>query len=95
MKKIYIKNISDIQVDNSLLNIISYTDKTMNEISLKAWSLLSKILLEDYNIKLSKEILKYNNFNKPYIKDNPIYFNISHSYKYIAIAVTENTCSEP
>ena len=42
---IYIKNISDIQVDNSLLNIISYTDKTMNEISLKAWSLLSKILL--------------------------------------------------
>ena len=64
----------------------------MNEISLKAWSLLSKILLEDYNIKLSKEILKYNNFNKPYIKDNPIYFNISHSNKYIAIIICDKEC---
>ena len=92
MNKVYIKKLKDIIVNNELNDVVSYTDETMKETSLKAWSFLYEILLDSYNIKLSKDQLFYNEYKKPYLKDNPLYFNISHSNQLIAIIVSDKEC---
>jgi 4'-phosphopantetheinyl transferase len=50
-----------------------------------------QILLNDYcqnnSININIEILK-NKLGKPYIKDNPFYFNISHSEDYYIMAIS-------
>lgn len=92
MRMIYINNIKDIEINNELQNLISYTDDNMKEISLKGWSLLSNLIYEKFNIKLSKDIIKYNEYNKPYLENENIYFNISHSKDLIAIVISDKEC---
>ena len=43
-------------------------------------------LLRKHN--LNNEII-YNKYGKPYFKDNPIFFNVSHSGKYAVLAVSD------
>ncbi|MBR4230958.1 MAG: 4'-phosphopantetheinyl transferase superfamily protein [Bacilli bacterium] len=43
-------------------------------------------LLRKHN--LNNEII-YNKYGKPYFKDNPIFFNVSHSDKYAVLAVSD------
>lgn len=47
---------------------------------------LLKQVFKDFNIE--EEII-YNEYGKPYIKSNKIYFNISHSKEYIVCAVSD------
>lgn len=54
---------------------------------------LGEIILLEYIFNLydirNKEIL-YDQFNKPYILNNEIYFNISHSKEFVAIIISFN-----
>lgn len=92
MKKIYIKNINDIKENEYVINLVKYSDNEMKKISLKAWSLLSEILLKEYSVELTKDNIHYNDCNKPYLKNSNIYFNISHSRNLIAIIIDEKEC---
>ena len=68
-------------------------DKYKNDITKKR-SIIGEILLS--------RLLEKNNFNyeelsfytnkdgKPYIKDNPIYFNISHSNDFVVVVISNN-----
>ena len=47
---------------------------------------LLKKILKKYHIEYD---IFYNENRKPYIKNNPIYFNISHSGEYIVIVVSD------
>lgn len=54
---------------------------------------LARILLKDilnnkYNMYYQDDLIKYNEFGKPYLDD--INFNISHSYDYVIVAVSQN-----
>ncbi len=64
---------------------ISYVDGNSNNISSL---LLKEILNKEYNI-YNYEIIKNKN-GKPYLKDNNLYFNISHKKKVIVIAFSYN-----
>jgi len=59
-------------------------------------SLLGRILLfrgirEQYNIDLEEKDIRYNVYNKPFFKDNPVYFSISHSGEIVLCAISDNT----
>ena len=90
MYKIYIINKNDISLDGNIKS--KYNDIEMKEVSNKAWSYLFQILKEDFRIDANQNDITYNSFNKPYIKNNPIYFNISHSKDIIAIIISDSEC---
>ena len=48
-----------------------------------------KEILKEYHIDYD---IFYNEYGKPYIKNNPIYFNISHSGDYIVIIISNREC---
>lgn len=60
-------------------------NKLYIEKNITSEDLLAKVCKE-YNI--DKKII-YNEYGKPYIKDNPIYFNISHSGDYTVLAISD------
>jgi len=92
MRKVYIEKAENIIENTNLLKFITYTDSEMKTISLKAWSLLSQILITEYQLDIEKEIIIYNKYKKPYIKNSNIYFNISHSKNLIAIVIDNKEC---
>ena len=51
--------------------------------------ILADVLKRDYKIEKCPEILR-DEHGKPYLQDNPLYFNVSHSGEYLAIAVSES-----
>lgn len=50
--------------------------------------ILKEILKEDYGMEGMLPILR-DEMGKPYFQGNPIYFNISHSGEYLALAVSK------
>ena len=58
------------------------------EKNISSHDLLKKILKEEYNID-SFTIIK-NEFGKPYLKDNQLYFSISHDVDTCAIAISSS-----
>ncbi len=46
--------------------------------------LLNKVLTE---LNINDEII-YNEYGKPYLKSNKVYFNISHSFDYIVLVIS-------
>lgn len=50
-------------------------------------SILADVLKKDYFIEETPEILR-DDMGKPYFKDYPLHFNVSHSGEYLAIAVS-------
>lgn len=54
--------------------------------------LLIKYLKEDFNIEINDEDILTNKFDKPYIKNNPIYFSISHSLNFVCVLLSDNEC---
>ena len=50
--------------------------------------ILGDILKKDYKLEKCPEILR-DEMGKPYFKELPLYFNVSHSGVYLAIAVSE------
>lgn len=51
--------------------------------------ILAGILKRDYKIENCPEILR-EELGKPYFKDYPMHFNVSHSGEYLAIALSES-----
>ena len=66
-----------------------YNDINAKNISNFAWYCLEKILLKDFGLQISKEMISYNEFNKPYLKNNNIYFNISHCRNYVLVGISD------
>lgn len=91
MYHIYVKNYQEISIITNTF-ISKYSDSKMKEISLKAWSYLYQILINDFNINIKDINIIYNEYNKPYLINNKIYFNISHSYDIIAIIISDKEC---
>ena len=98
--KYIIKNIN--QVDNELtnkflLNIYEEKRKKIkkikNENSIKSSiigeMLLNNLLKED-NINYNQLKFKTNSYGKPYITNNKIFFNISHSYDYVVVITSKD-----
>lgn len=59
-------------------------------------SLLGRILLfrgirEQYNINLREKSVHYNAFNKPFFKEKPLHFSISHSGEIVICAISDTT----
>lgn len=91
MYHIYVKTHQEIDIlENTFIS--KYTDSKMKEVSLKAWSYLYQILINDYNIDINDINIIYNDYNKPYLLNTNLYFNISHSYNIIAIIISDNEC---
>lgn len=51
--------------------------------------ILASVLKRDYQMETCPEILREEN-GKPYLKNHPVYFNVSHSGEYLAIAVSDS-----
>ena len=84
-------NILEESLSEQCLSIVNkYKDETDRRNSLVAWYLLDKYLKKDFYIDLKSKVIKFNEYNKPYISD--IYFNISHSYNYVAIIISKDSC---
>lgn len=95
-----IKNINDynkVDIDNFYNKLPKLkkdkVDKFRNnETKIKSivGEIILKKLLSKYN--LSYESLDYyiNDYGKPYIKNNNIFFNISHSYNYVITTISHN-----
>lgn len=58
------------------------------EKNISSHDLLKKILKEEYNI--DSFIIIKNEFGKPYLKDNQLYFSISHDIDTCAIAISSS-----
>ncbi len=94
--KYIIKHINNYLVDDlykfydthkSLLPNLTKLKKEEDKLSSILGRLLLLKLLEDKNISII-----YNKNGKPYIKNNPIYFNISHKDGYVAVVVSNKKC---
>lgn len=77
----------DIKFNKELLNFHKWQDAQM--------SLLGRILLEKgfklFGEKVNiKEIIRYNNYGKPFFVNSNINFNISHSFEVVTCILTEN-----
>ena len=90
MDKIYISSIKEIE--NEFEYFISFLDEASKEYILNHKShqarlqiLLDRLLALKY---LNTTIFKYNEYNKPYFKNCPIYFNISHCENMIALIIS-------
>ena len=90
--------ISDIsKLDSQIIDYVfldripSYRLKTKNKSdiqkSINSLKLL-KIGLNEFGIDLLNEDLVYNEFGRPNLKREDIFFNISHSGKYITCAIS-------
>ena len=97
MKKIYYCDISNVLLDDINLSIISNEriNKT-NKINLnlkKIQSLTSYLLLryafKNINVNLNEYEFSYIN-NKPFIKDLPYHFNITHSNNIVAVIISDS-----
>lgn len=90
--KIYVKDIRDCNdyIPDGIFRkeINKYENSKLKEENYAAWSTLYAILKNEYQV--SDFNVRYNQYQKPYIKD--LYFNISHSNKMIAIIISNEEC---
>lgn len=69
---------------------LKYNEESSKRRSSFAWRSLEKIILNELGISLNEDMVIINKNGKPYLKDNPIYFNISHSSDYIVIGLSDS-----
>lgn len=93
MSKIFIRKITDYNQTINLENINPVRAKYLNKlndkskyISYLSWLLLKEVVKEEYNLDIDKLTLKSNSYNKPYFDE--FYFNISHSFDLIVVAIS-------
>lgn len=53
-----------------------------------SFDILRYVLYNYFDINIGEADLYYGKYGKPYLKNNKVYFNISHSGKYIVLAVS-------
>ncbi len=100
MYNIYIYDINENNIDlqemeyllpsSILQHIKAYQKKDDYKLSLIGWYHLQKILETSYTIRITDEVISYNKNNKPYIKNNPLFFNIAHSNNLVVIVISKN-----
>ncbi len=88
--KIYITNIGNIN-ENLITKelhekILTYGSEKVRLEALTSASFLRELLMEK---KISNPTFKHNKFGKPYLKNDEHYFNISHSYNYLAVVFAQ------
>ena len=59
-----------------------YNEESSKRRSSFAWRSLEKIILNELGISLNKDMVIINKNGKPYLKDVPFYFSLSHSGEY-------------
>ena len=100
MSTIYILDTTNLNPDykiyqnipsNRLEKIKKSTNINYIKESLGAQLLLNKILKERFLLDLNKIEYIYNENFKPYLKDIPIYFSITHSNNIVCLAVEKYT----
>lgn len=74
----------------STLMSMKYKDTMANKLSNYAWYALEQILLKELGIVINKDMICYNENNKPYILNNDVYFNISHTDEYVLIGISDS-----
>ena len=94
MLEVYCFNINNLNLEQlgiDFANLMSEKYKTLEhkKQSFSAWNMLYKILKEKYNIVLSKDKIIYKDNKKPALINDELYFNISHSDEYIAVAISD------
>ena len=98
--KYIIKKINDFNKEyiNNFYNKIpklkkNKIDKYINN-EVKARSIIGELLLYELLMKnnINYNNIEYyiNNYGKPYLKDNNVFFNISHSFDYIITTISKN-----
>lgn len=102
MTKLYLFDIKNyLKSDNEKFKLIlpsfkkridRYKDEYDKLRSSIGYYLLIKYLKEDFNIEINDEDILTNKFDKPYIKNNPIYFSISHSLNFVGVLLSDNEC---
>ena len=102
MTKLYLFDIKNyFKLDNEKFKLIPpsfkkridrYKDEYDKLRSSIGYYLLIKYLKEDFNIEINDEDILTNKFDKPYIKNNPIYFSISHSLNFVGVLLSDNEC---
>lgn len=55
-----------------------------------AWDILRVVLKKDFKIDFSEKDVIYNEHKKPFLRGNPVYFNISHYGRLVAVAVSDS-----
>jgi len=99
MLNIYIANIDTLPFDNSeaYLSLLSserqrkiknITNTQNRKLAISAGLLLNYGLAKQ-NIVSKDLIITYNSHGKPYFRDNPIHFNLSHSGQYVLCAISD------
>lgn len=97
--KVYFLDITNIEYNDNMINDLpDYCKEKLckvKNVDLKksriiSWYCLTKILLKEFNIDLCKTNIWENEKGKPYISD--IYFNITHTNKYIGIIISDVEC---
>ena len=91
MLRIYYLKLDD-RFQSSFSEVMSkkYTDIPSKKISNFAWYTLENILLSDFNLKITDSSIYFSEYGKPYLKDNNLYFNISHCSPYILIGISDS-----
>jgi len=94
---IYIESIDNINIKD--INLSLFKEEKLNHlkkiknINHQKQSILGEYLLithlPEYNLNYKDITIKYNPNNKPYIVGNPVYYNISHSGKYVVLAISK------
>lgn len=84
-KNIYYAVVNKKELANAYINLHTKNKKEELSETLLARHLL-EYLLEHFN--LEKRKICYSKYGKPYFKDANLYFNYSHSKKYIACAIS-------
>lgn len=102
MTKLYLFDIKNyLKSDNEKFKLIPpsfkkridrYKDEYDKLRSSIGYYLLVKYLKEDFGIEINDEDILTNKFDKPYIKNNPIYFSISHSLNFVGVLLSDNEC---
>lgn len=93
MHKIYVYEYNDnyIKTDNlNILNHIKNYKTKQYDISLFAYSKLLEALNLDFNYEVNNDSIIFN--KKPKLKDNSLYFSISHDNNIIAIIISDKEC---
>jgi len=102
MTKLYLFDIKNyLKSDNEKFKLIPpsfkkridrYKDEYDKLRSSIGYYLLIKYLKEDFGIEINDEDILTNKFDKPYIKNNSIYFSISHSLNFVGVLLSDNEC---
>lgn len=99
MINLYAININNEITQERIQELYSYISKqemvrinSFNHYDDQMRSLLGKILArymlrKVYNLRNSTIYISYNNYGKPYLKNYPYYFNISHSNSWVVCAI--------